>query len=74
MKPGIEFPGALYHLFTRVNRKQDISQDALDRKHYIDRLKRYQEKCQVIIYAYVLMNNLNLRPYFSLRSAEMRMC
>lgn len=56
-KPRIEFPGAFYHIITRGNRQQDIFEDHFDRKEYIDRLKKYQEKYQSILYAYVLMNN-----------------
>lgn len=55
--PRIEFPGALYHVIVRGNRKQDIFLDDSDRRDFIDRVRRYKEKCGFVLYAYVLMTN-----------------
>jgi len=69
-KPRVGFPEAFYHVITRGNCQQDIFQDAFDRKHYMDRLRKYQEKYQCILYAYVLINSPSIngnRPSFFLK-------
>ncbi len=55
--PRIEFPGAFYHVIVRGNLKQDIFIDEQDRLEYLERIKRYKEKCGFIFYAYILMTN-----------------
>ena len=53
----IQYPGAFYHVITRGNRKEPIFHNDGDRKHLIDRLKRYKRRYNFILYAYVLMDN-----------------
>jgi putative transposase len=53
----IEFPGALYHVLVRGNQKQEIFLDEQDRRAYLQRIQRYKEKKEFILYAYVLMPN-----------------
>ncbi len=48
--PRIEFPGAFYHVIVRGNLKQDIFIDEQDRLEYLERIKRYKEKCGFIFY------------------------
>lgn len=56
-KRRIEFPGALYHVIARGNNRQVTFKDDQDYKVYIDRLKRYQQRYNFILYAYTLMPN-----------------
>lgn len=56
-KPRIEYPGALYHVFSRGNNKNRIFWDAQDFRVFIKRIKRYHEKYDFKLYAYVLMPN-----------------
>jgi putative transposase len=53
----LEFSGALYHLTSRGNRREDIYEDDLDRAAFLELFgevcKRYQWDC----HAYCLMNN-----------------
>jgi len=53
----IEFPGAFYHVYARGNNKQKIFKEAQDYIVYLDRIKRYYDRYQFIIYAYALMSN-----------------
>jgi putative transposase len=56
-KPRIEFEGAFYHIIVRGNQRQNIFLDEADRRHYLERLQRYKNKCGFLLYAYVLMSN-----------------
>ncbi len=56
-KPRIQFEGAFYHIIVRGNQRQDIFVDETDRHQYLERLHRYGNKCDFILYAYVLMTN-----------------
>jgi putative transposase len=56
-KRRIEFPGALYHVIARGNNRQVTFKDDQDYKVYIDRLKRYQQRYNFVLYAYTLMSN-----------------
>jgi putative transposase len=56
-KRRIEFPGALYHVIARGNNRQVTFKDDQDYKVYIDRLKRYQQRYNFVLYAYTLMPN-----------------
>lgn len=56
-KPRIEFPGAFYHIIARGNRKEPIFLNDADRKHMLDKLKRYKKRYNFILYAYALMDN-----------------
>lgn len=55
--PRIEYPGALYHIIVRGNRKQDIFHEDQDRLLYLDRLAHYKKERDFRLYAYVLMTN-----------------
>jgi len=55
--PRIEFPGALYHIIVRGNRKQDIFHDNQDRLQYLNRLEHYKKERDFALYSYVLMTN-----------------
>jgi len=56
-KPGIEYPGALYHVITRGNRQQNIFKEEEDFQQYLDILLRYKERHDFRLYAFVLMAN-----------------
>ena len=66
-KPRIEYPGALYHVFSRGNNKNRIFWDAQDFMIFIKRIKRYHEKYDFKLYAYVLMPN---HFHFLLQTSE----
>jgi len=56
-KPRVEFPGAIYHLMSRGDRREDIFKDDVDRQ---DLLKTLAEACQKTgfeVHAYCLMRN-----------------
>jgi REP element-mobilizing transposase RayT len=55
--PRIEYPGALYHIIVRGNRKQDIFHDEQDRLLYLDCLAHYKNERDFRLFAYVLMTN-----------------
>lgn len=56
-KPRIHFPGALYHVISRGNQRQEIFRSASDRSHYLQLLSRFQRRYGFRLYAYVLMGN-----------------
>ncbi|MFC2164330.1 transposase [Acidobacteriota bacterium] len=56
-KPRIEFPGALYHVFSRGNNKQQVFKSDRDYITFLERLKKYSERYQFKVYVYVLMPN-----------------
>jgi len=56
-KPRIEFPGALYHVFSRGNNKQLVFICETDFEAFLERIKRYSEKYLFKVYVYVLMPN-----------------
>jgi len=56
-KPRIEFPGALYHIFSRGNNKQEIFLEDRDRSKFMDYLRHYKNEFSFALYAYVLMRN-----------------
>jgi len=53
----LTFPGAFYHVLIRGNQRQDIFFDSQDRQEYLERVKRYKDEIEFILYAYVLMVN-----------------
>lgn len=55
--PRVEFPGALYHVFTRGNNRQAIFIDDEDRLAYLNGLQRAHERMGLTIYAFSLMGN-----------------
>jgi REP element-mobilizing transposase RayT len=56
-KPRIEYPGALYHVIARGNRKEPVFFDRRDKGRFMDKLKEYKEMYDFTLYAYVLMDN-----------------
>ncbi len=56
-KPRIEFEGALYHVITRGNQKQQIFKATEDYERYLRILKDYKTRFGFALYAYVLMGN-----------------
>ena len=53
----IEYPGALYHITARGNRKQDIYLGSSDRYHFLQILENTVERYNWVCHAYCLMNN-----------------
>jgi len=53
----IEFAGALYHILSRGNQRQDIFLDDADRRLFLDTLGEMSSRYDIDIYAYVLMGN-----------------
>ena len=53
----IEYPGALYHLTTRGNARDDIFFSDRDRQLFLDILGEVCERLQWLCYAYCLMSN-----------------
>ncbi len=53
----IEFPGALYHVMSRGNGRQDIFLSDDDRHLFLELLEELSERFNVDVYAYVLMGN-----------------
>lgn len=55
--PRIEFPGALYHVISRGNEKQEIYFDDRDRRVFLNNLEQCIGVHNLICHAYCLMNN-----------------
>jgi putative transposase len=53
----IEYPGAMYHVMSRGNRRQDIYLDDVDRQDFLKTLAEACQKCDWQIQAYCLMSN-----------------
>ena len=53
----IEFPGALYHVTSRGNRRQDIFVDEKDRQRFLDILTHTARRYNLLCHAYCLMDN-----------------
>ena len=56
-KPRIWYPGAIYHIVCRGNRRQEIFRDDQDRMAYLGRLLEAKEKHDCKILSYCLMKN-----------------
>ena len=56
-KPRVHFPGALYHVISRGNQRQDIFLDDKDRTAYLSYLSEYKARYSIEVYAYALMRN-----------------
>jgi len=56
-KPRIEFEGALYHVITRGNQRQEIFRGTEDYERYLRILGDYKTRYEFALYAYVLMGN-----------------
>ena len=53
----IEYPGALYHLMNRGDRREPIFKDDLDRQRFLVTLGQVCEKTSWQVHAYCLMGN-----------------
>jgi len=53
----IEFPGALYHVLSRGNGRQDIFLSDDDRHLFLGLLEELSERFNIEVYAYVMMSN-----------------
>jgi REP element-mobilizing transposase RayT len=53
----IQYPGAMYHLMSRGNRRQDIYLDDVDRQDFLKTLAEACQKTRWQIHAYCLMTN-----------------
>jgi len=53
----MEYPGAIYHVLNRGDRREDIFQDDLDRKGFLSALDEACQKTEWQVHAYCLMGN-----------------
>ena len=53
----IEYSGALYHVLSRGNGRQDTFLTDDDRVQFLDLLKEFSDRFGIEVYAYVLMGN-----------------
>ena len=53
----IAYPGALYHVLSRGNGRQDIFLSGKDRRLFLDLVQEFSERFNIEVYAYVLMGN-----------------
>ena len=56
-KPRIHFPGALYHVIARGNRRERIFRDEKDYQLYLNFLREYKDHHGFYLYAYTLIPN-----------------
>ena len=56
-KVRIEYPGAIYHLMSRGDRKEDIFHDDVDRQDFVKTLAEACQKTGWQVHAYCLMRN-----------------
>jgi len=56
-KPRIHFPGALYHVIARGNRREKIFRSKKDYQLYLSFLSEYKDRYGFSLYAYTLMSN-----------------
>ncbi len=53
----LEFPGAVYHIMSRGDRRRDIFADDVDRRSFLDTLAKEVAQQRWCLYAYCLMGN-----------------
>ena len=53
----IQYPGAMYHVMSRGNRRQDIFLDDVDRQDFLKTLAEACQKADWQVHAYCLMSN-----------------
>ncbi len=53
----LEFPGAVYHITSRGNERKDIFLEDKDRFQFLDILKDYHDRYNILIHGYVFMSN-----------------
>ncbi len=52
----IEYPGAVYHVTSRGNARNDIYENDQDRKAFLNLLSEVVKKCNWLCHAYCLMD------------------
>jgi REP element-mobilizing transposase RayT len=53
----VEFPGAIYHVMSRGDRREDILRDDVDRQDFLKTLAETCQKTGFEVHAYCLMGN-----------------
>jgi len=53
----VEYPGAVYHIVNRGNRRENIFIDSKDRKQFLQRLLLVKNKYNLVIHGFCLMDN-----------------
>jgi putative transposase len=53
----LEFAGALYHITSRGDRREDIYEDDTDRASFLSILDKTSDICNWVCHAYCLMDN-----------------
>ena len=53
----VQYPGAMYHVMSRGDRREDIFLDAVDRQDFLKTLAEVCQKTDWQIHAYWLMRN-----------------
>ena len=53
----IQYPGAMYHVMSRGNRREDIFLDDVDRQDFLKTLAEACQKADWQVHAYCLMSN-----------------
>ena len=53
----IEYPGAIYHVMSRGNRREDVFFDDIDRQDFLKTLAEACVKADFVVHAYCLMSN-----------------
>jgi REP element-mobilizing transposase RayT len=56
-EPRIHYPGAVYHVISRGNNRQEIFNSVIDYKRFLTILKTVKGKVPFLLYAYCLMPN-----------------
>lgn len=56
-KKRVWYPGAVYHIVSRANRKDHLFRDRSDYKFYLNILRKVKDKCGFSLLAYCLMTN-----------------
>jgi len=53
----VEYPGAIYHVMSRGDRREDIFRDDVDRQEFLKTLAEACQKTDWKVHAYCLMRN-----------------
>ena len=56
-KMRVEYPGAIYHIMSRGDRREDIFRNDVDRQDFIKTLAETCQKAGFQVHAYCLMSN-----------------
>jgi REP element-mobilizing transposase RayT len=56
-KMRVEYPGAIYHIMSRGDRREDIYLDDVDRQDFLKTLAETCQKTRFQVHAYCLMRN-----------------